>query len=77
LYPNDPHYRFQSRCWNDFFVRPLKDGIHSIPGLTSDNNLITCACESHFYRIATRVKQEDDLIFASKIKLFAPAGVEL
>jgi phosphatidylserine decarboxylase len=62
--PDDPHYGFQ--CWDDFFVRPLKDGIRPIPGLTSDNNLITCACESHLYRIASGVKREDDFCIKDK-----------
>ncbi|KIL63176.1 hypothetical protein M378DRAFT_187135 [Amanita muscaria Koide BX008] len=50
------YYGFQS--WDDFFVRRLKDKIRPIP-IPAGNSLITCACESHLYRIANNVKLTD------------------
>jgi phosphatidylserine decarboxylase len=50
------YYGFQS--WDDFFVRRLKD-IQQIRPIPTGNSLITCACESHLYRIANEVKLTD------------------
>ena len=55
---NDEYYGFKS--WDDFFVRELKDKtVRPLPGPKTDNSLITCACESHLYRIAGGVKLDD------------------
>jgi phosphatidylserine decarboxylase len=55
--PDDNYYGFQ--CWDDFFVRQLKDGIRPLPDAKPNTSLITCACESHLYRIADKVKLDD------------------
>lgn len=53
------YYGFQS--WDDFFVRRLKDDtIRPVPiPVPANSSLITCACESHLYRIANNVKLTD------------------
>ena len=58
--PADDHYGFKS--WDDFFVRPLKnDKVRPLPVPPGSGNtsLITCACESHLYRIAPNVNLDD------------------
>ena len=55
---NDKYFGF--KCWDDFFVRKFKsDSVRPLPGPKTDNTLITCACESHLYRIAGDVKVDD------------------
>jgi phosphatidylserine decarboxylase len=56
--PDDTHYGF--KCWDDFFIRKLKsESVRPLPGAKTLDTLITCACESHLYRIANNVKLDD------------------
>ena len=66
---DDPYFGFKS--WDDFFVRKHKnDKIRPLPADPKvDNSLITCACESHLYRIANEVKLKDD--FWAKDKAYS------
>jgi phosphatidylserine decarboxylase len=53
--PNVEYYGFQS--WDDFFTRLFRPGKRPVaPG---GDNVITSACESAIYRIATDVKAQD------------------
>jgi phosphatidylserine decarboxylase len=54
--PQDEHWGFAS--WNDFFIRRFKDGQRPV-AFPDDDNVITSACESTPYHIATDVKHQD------------------
>jgi phosphatidylserine decarboxylase len=62
---SDKYFGFKS--WDEFFVRKLKnDSIRPLPGPKTDNSLITCACESHLYRVAGNVKLNDQFWIKDK-----------
>lgn len=50
------HWGFGS--WNDFFTRRFRDGERPVAS-PEDDKVITSACESTPYRIATRIKRQD------------------
>jgi phosphatidylserine decarboxylase len=54
--PNLPHYGFAS--WDDFFTRQFREGKRPVE-YPDDNAVITNACESAPYRIATNVQIHD------------------
>lgn len=51
-----PHYGYTS--WDDFFVRALNPGVRSLE-LPDATNVISAACESVFYNVASNVKETD------------------
>ena len=65
--PSDKYFGFES--WDKFFVREFKSKDVRplpVPGPDSDDSLITCACESHLYRIAPHVKLNDEFWIKDK-----------
>jgi len=54
--PSQPHYGFTS--WDDFFTRTFRPGRRPVAG-AGDDDIITNACESAPYRIATDVRRVD------------------
>ena len=65
--PNDKYFGFKS--WDKFFVREFKSKDVRplpLPGPDSDDSLITCACESHLYRIAPGVQLNDEFWIKDK-----------
>jgi len=55
--PDDEYWGFAS--WNDFFIRPFKDGVRPIAD-PEDDKVIVSACESTPYAIATAVQRHDE-----------------
>lgn len=54
--PDAPYYGFRS--WDDFFVREFRPGKRPVSG-PEDDTIITSACESTIYCIASDVKERD------------------
>ncbi|KAJ6552282.1 Phophatidylserine decarboxylase-domain-containing protein [Mycena vulgaris] len=55
-HPAAPHYGFT--CWNDLFTRKLCSGIRPVEHRESPD-IISAACESQYYNVATNVKKRD------------------
>ncbi|KAF7339177.1 Phosphatidylserine decarboxylase [Mycena venus] len=54
--PSKPYWGYKS--WDDYFVRLLRPGVRAVT-LPGNQSLISAACESQLYNLATDVKAED------------------